>query len=422
VKVYRIFAAAILAIPAFFGSGAINSPAFGQNCTTKIGILLPISLDWGRPVAAAAQLAIDLVNEAGGVQGCQIESVIRDTQTDPKVGVDAARAMVDLERIQVLLGAVSSAVSMPILTSVTVPANVMQISCCTSSTAFTTLSEEGKTNGLWFRTFATSAVQAAVGSRLLKEGGFQNITIFYKNDDWGQDMGQLVASNLQRLGINVTASIAINDGQASYQAEVASALGDAPDAIYLALYPPEGIAVVRNWIAFGGTRHMVMANALKSDEFRDNVGFQYLADAMGTDTAPPRVSSADAFTELYRNRFASEPNSPGLSNSFDAAMIALLAMEAAGPGAKGPAIARAVSRVTDPDGTPITADIEGIQKAAEVFEAGGNIMYQGATGNVRFDENGDVSAAPAVAWVFTETGSEEIRYFSMEEVASFTAE
>ena len=117
------------------GIASYGSMAFAQDCTTKIGAVLPTSVDWGKPIAATAQYVVDLVNEAGGVSGCQVEMVLRDTQVDPKVGVDAAKALVDLDGVQVLLGAVSSGVSMPILTSVTAPAGVMQMSCCSSSTA-----------------------------------------------------------------------------------------------------------------------------------------------------------------------------------------------------------------------------------------------------------------------------------------------
>ena len=56
--------------------------------------------------------------------------VLRDTQVDPKVGVDAAKALIDLDSVQVLLGAVSSGVFMPILSSVTVQGKVIQMSCC----------------------------------------------------------------------------------------------------------------------------------------------------------------------------------------------------------------------------------------------------------------------------------------------------
>lgn len=402
------------------GMMALGSAVMAQDCTTKIGAVLPTSVDWGKPIAATAQFAVDLANEAGGVAGCKIEMVLRDSQVDPKVGVDAAKALVDLDGVQLLLGAVSSGVSMPILTSVTVPAGVMQMSCCSSSTAFTGLSQDGKTKGLFYRTFATSGVQAAVGAMAARDAGYKSVAILYKNDDWGQDIGKLIANDLESLGITVTGSVAINDAQPSYRAEVTEALKGTPEALYMAIYPKEGTSVVREWLSLGGTQNMIVANALKSDEFRDNVGLQYLGKTVGTDTASPRSDSASAFVEQYTAKFGSEPNGPGLANSYDAAMIALLAMEAAGKDATGAEIAAKVAAVTDPAGTPITADAAGFAMAKEVLAGGGTVMYQGATGNVRFDANGDVSA-PAVMWGFTNSGTEEKQYISLEDVEAFMA-
>ncbi len=394
------------------------SSAAAQDCTIKIGAVLPTSVDWGRPIAETAQFVVDQVNEAGGVSGCNIEMVLRDTQVDPKVGVDAAKALVDLDGVQVLLGAVSSGVSMPILSSVTVPGKVMQMSCCSSSTAFTKLAQDGKTNGLFFRTFATTGVQAAVGAKVAKDNGFKSVAILYKNDDWGQDLQNLIAKDFAALGIAVTSNTAINDGQPSYRAEVTAAMAGNPDALYLGLYPNEGTAAVREWLSLGGTQNMIMANSLKSEEFRNNVGMQYLGSALGTDTASPRVKSADSFVAAYEEKFGGAPSGPGLANSYDATMIALLAMEAAGKGASGDQIAAQVSRVTDPAGTPITADAAGFSAARDVLAGGGSVMYQGATGNVRFDANGDVSA-PAVVWKFAEEGTEEVEYLSLTDVDDF---
>jgi len=141
---------------------------------------------------------------------------------------------------------------------------------------------------------------------------------------------------------------------------------------------------------------------------------------VGMDNAAPRVESADAFVDAYVARFGSQPNGPGLPNSYDATMIGLLAYEAAGVEATGAEIAAAVARVTDPAGTPVTADAAGFAAARAVLAEGGNVMYQGATGNVTFDANGDVSA-PAVVWRFTEEGTEEVRYIAMEDVNAIVA-
>ncbi|MDW3222000.1 MAG: ABC transporter substrate-binding protein [Paracoccaceae bacterium] len=402
------------------GLTAFGTVASAQDCTIPVGAVLPTSVDWGRPIAETAQWVVEQVNEAGGVNGCEVNMILRDSQVDPKVGVDAAKALVDLEGVKVLLGAVSSGVSMPILTSVTAPADVMQMSCCSSSNAFTALAAEGKDKDLWFRTFATTSVQAAVGAKVAQDQGYKKVAILYKNDDWGQDMGKTVAADLEALGIEVTANIAINDAQPSYRAEAAKALASQPDALYLALYPNEGTAAVREWISLGGTQNMILANSLKSEEFRENVGMQYLETALGTDTASPRADSSTAFVDAYQAKFGSAPTGPGLANSYDAAMIALMAMEAAGKDASGPQIAAAVARVTDPSGTPVAANAEGFAAARSVFAEGGSVMYQGATGNVRFDANGDVSA-PAVIWKFGGEGIDEVAFLALTEVDAFVA-
>ncbi len=398
---------------------ALAGAAAAQDCPVKVGAVLPTSVDWGRPIAETAQFAVDLVNEAGGVKGCAVEMILRDTQVDPKVGVDAARALVDIDRVPLLLGAVSSGVSMPILTSVAAPAGVMQMSCCSSSTAFTAVAEEGKTNGLWFRTFATTRNQAAVAGMLIRDRGHKRVAIFYKNDDWGQDIGKLVAADLAAMGVEVTANVAINDGQPSYRAEVTEALRTQPEAIYLALYPTEGSSVAREWISLGGAQKMVVANSLRSDAFRDAVGLQYLGEAVGHDSAPPRTESAAGFVELYTERFGSAPNGPGLPNMFDAAIIALLAMEAA-PELTGAAIAAQVGKVTDPAGEPVFPNVEGLKRAKAILAEGGTVSLQGGTGAVTFDANGDVSA-PAVAFTFGPDGVVETEYFTIADVDGFIA-
>ena len=407
-----------LAVAALAALGA-SSAAAQVACPVKVGAVLPTSIDWGRPIAATAQFAVDLVNEAGGVKGCPVELILRDSQADPKVGVDAAKALVDLDRVPVLMGAVSSGVSMPILTSVTVPAGVMQISCCSSSTAFTAVAKEGKTNGLWFRTFATTRNQAAVAAMLIRDRGYKNVAVFYKNDDWGQDIGRLVAADLAKIGVNVTANVAITDAQPSYRAEVTEALRTQPDAIYLALYPTEGASVVREWISLGGTRKMVVANSLRSDDFRTAVGTEFLADAVGHDSAPPRTDSAKGFVELYTAKFGSAPNGPGLPNMFDAAIIALLAMDAA-PTLSGSVIAAQVPKITDPAGVKVMGNPAGLKEAKATLAAGGTLSYLGATGPVQFDANGDVSA-PAVAFGYGPDGAVEREYFPVETVNAFIA-
>ncbi|MEM1401630.1 MAG: ABC transporter substrate-binding protein, partial [Pseudomonadota bacterium] len=159
----------VAALAAVAGLALSAGEASAQECPIKLGGVLPVSGPMGQVgerISETGSFAVDLFNEAGGVKGCPVEYLLRDTQGQSTVGVDAAKSLVDLEGVSALVGAVSSGVSLPILTSVAVPSKVVQISCCSSSESFTELAEEGGTQGYWFRTYATNRSQAAMGALL----------------------------------------------------------------------------------------------------------------------------------------------------------------------------------------------------------------------------------------------------------------
>ena len=53
---------------------------YAADCTIKVGAVLPTSVDWGRPIAETAKMAVDIFNKAGGVKNCQVDLILRDTR------------------------------------------------------------------------------------------------------------------------------------------------------------------------------------------------------------------------------------------------------------------------------------------------------------------------------------------------------
>ncbi|MDF2975253.1 MAG: amino acid transporter substrate-binding protein, partial [Microvirga sp.] len=107
-----------------------------QPCTHTVGVVVELTGPAGRFGQAAAksiELAFKEINEAGGAAGCQLAADLRDSQSQGSVAVDQARQLVDLKRVPAIIGGIISSVSLPILTSVTAPANVVQISPASSS-------------------------------------------------------------------------------------------------------------------------------------------------------------------------------------------------------------------------------------------------------------------------------------------------
>ena len=74
-----------------------------------------------KKISEAALLAIEHINAGGGIKGCPVQFILRDDQGQPTVGVDAAKYLVEIERVQAITGTVSSGVTAPIIASVTAP-------------------------------------------------------------------------------------------------------------------------------------------------------------------------------------------------------------------------------------------------------------------------------------------------------------
>ena len=94
---------------------------------------------------------------AGGVLGTVVTIAPRDTQTNPRVGVDSARALVDVENVAAIVGALSNGVTIAAVKSVTVPNGVLHISAASTSPAITVLSD----NDFLFRAAASNAAQGS---------------------------------------------------------------------------------------------------------------------------------------------------------------------------------------------------------------------------------------------------------------------
>ena len=195
-----------------------------------------------------------------------------------------------------------------------------------------------------------------------------------------------------------------------------SALEGDPDSLFLVAFPVDGATITREWLSLGGTDNLVVNNSLRSDDYFQAVGPQFLQNLVGYDGASPRVASVETFDAMFEARFGGPPNGPGLHSVFDAVTVVLLAMEQIDGPITGTAIRDTIRKVTDPAGTEVYPGPEGIARAKELIAAGTPIKYVGATGALQFDENGDVQA-PAMTWKLDGDQNVETGYFTAEEVA-----
>ncbi len=412
-----------LAAAAALCAFGLPAGAMAQDCEHPIGAVLSLSGSMaaiGSAIGDAGQLAVDHMNEAGGLLGCKAAYRLRDDQGQPSIGVDAAKSLVEIEGVEALLGAIQSGITMPILTAVTVPEKVTQISCCSSAPSFTQLAREGGTEGYFFRTLPTVRPQGFVMAALAKERGYGKTAVIYVNSDYGLSLAKAFQEGVEAGGGSVAVMVPYNQEQASYRAEVTEALRSDPDSLFLVAFPADGATAMREWISLGGAQNLLLSNALRASEFVEAVGAKYLTKAVGIDNAQVAGPSVDAFNISWEEVFGEKPNGPGLHTMYDAAAVALLAAEAAGT-YEGTAIRDKVREITGPGGQVVHPGAEGFKLAKEVLAGGGKITYVGATGPIVFDEFGDVTG-PYLIWGVGEDGSlTTVDTWSVEKVSELMA-
>jgi branched-chain amino acid transport system substrate-binding protein len=371
-----------------------------QQCPVRLGGVLSLTGSMGptgRGIADTAQMAVEHLNAAGGVQGCQIEFLLRDDQNQPSVGVDAAKNLVDVSQVPAIIGSISSGVTMPILTSVTVPGHVTLVSCCSTAPNFTQLAQAGQTQGYWFRTLPTGIVQAATAAKIATDRGWRKTVVLYVNTDFGVNQARDFQRIVQRMGGSAVAIIPFNENQPSYRAEVTQALATDNDSMFLVGFPQDSATLMREWLSNGGTQNLVLNNALRNDEFVRNVGARFLNRSCGFDNAQVEGPSVDAFNAAFQQRFNHPPNGPGLHTVYDAVVVTALAMQAGPAPVTGTTIRDNIRRVTGGDGTVVIPGVEGLRAGLNLLRQGQRIRYVGATGPIEFDANGDVGG-PALIW------------------------
>lgn len=392
----------LAAVSALIAAALAPLPASAQSpsCPVKIGGVLPLTGSMGavgKNIANSAQLAVKHINEGGGVKGCPVELVLRDDQGLPNVGVDAAKYLAEVEHVSALTASVSSGVTVPIFTSVSVQAKIPQISCCSSAPILTTLAQEGKTGGYFFRTFPTVKTLAYPPAKLAVERGYKRVAVIYLNTDYGVSLMNDFSKALDKLGGKVVKAVAYNENQPSYRAEVTSALAEKPDAMFLVGFPQDGATIAREWISLGGTQNLILNNALRSPDFINALGARYLQKAFGTDVAAPAdTASTGVVKQSFESAYKAGADGPGIYSEYDAVMALGLAMNIA-PDLSGAAIRDSMRKIHASGGSTVGTGPEEFKTALELIKKGAPIRYIGASGPIEFDAFGDVSGG-SVSW------------------------
>ncbi|MEM7643087.1 MAG: ABC transporter substrate-binding protein [Pseudomonadota bacterium] len=364
-KKLLLASAATLAASAAFADG--HSPV-------KLGVILGFTgpIESLTPsMADGAELAMAEVTESGLLlDGVAVEPVRADsTCVDAAAATTAAERLITSDGVAGIVGADCSGVTGAILANVALANGVVMVSPSATSPGLSTAED----NGLFFRTAPSDARQGVVMTEILMEEGIDNVALTYTNNDYGKGLADSFQAAFEEAGGTVTISAAHEDGKADYSAEVGALAAAGGDRLVVAGYVDQGgSGIVRSALDTGAfdTFHFPdgMISAALSENFGDEIEGS-TGQHPGTDS--PGVA---AFSEIVGDAFDS--TSPFTPESYDAAALILLAMQAAG--STDPAEYK--EHVMDVANAPGEQIFPGeLAKALQIIADGGDVDYVGAS-------------------------------------------
>jgi branched-chain amino acid transport system substrate-binding protein len=377
--------------------------SMASACDVTVGLVMELTGPagaYGQAGTKSVEMAFRDINDAGGVAGgCKLVAETRDSQSQGNVAVDAATQLVQVKKVPVIIGGIISSVSIPILTSVTAPAKVVQVSPASSSPTLTQLARDGKTNGVFFRTITSDALQGVASAKYALDQGLKKLSIIHVNDDFGANMVAEFTKAYKALGGTIVSDTPYNAKQASYQPEVTKAMEGEPDGLYLVATPVDGATIARQWVSQGGPQKFLLNDGMNSEDFIKAVGAKYLENAYGTSSGTDTTPSTDYFNANYKAFSDIDPGAPAAVQGYDAGAIVGLAIAQAGK-ADSAAIQDSIRKILDPKGTVIHAGKDEFAKALQLIKDGKPIKYEGVIGPVTFDQYGDITG-PFRLWKIT---------------------
>ncbi|MEZ5935747.1 MAG: ABC transporter substrate-binding protein [Alphaproteobacteria bacterium] len=326
----------------------------------RIGLFGPMSGErsaLGTRFREAAVMYADEVNEAGGIDGRQLEIQAEDSRGQPREAANIAQKFAQDPTVLAVIGGQTSTESMaaaPILSD----AGLTQVSPTASHPDYSTMSD------YQFRISNTQATISQVHADMLVGTlGFKRIAIIYFQDDWGAYVNSSTTERVVDMGAEVVLAEAMVPEGRDYRALVTKVLAAEPDGIFLASHYAESAVFVQQLRQAAPDMPIAATDTLNDPKFIELAGAAADGVVMPTPFLPSAAEAA-AFSEAYQARFDKVPDYYS-AFAYDAVMV----------------IAEAMKEVAASGGE--------ITRAAVRDAIAGAEARAGVSGRIHYDANGD---------------------------------
>lgn len=239
--------------------------------TLKLGYVLPETGQLaflGPPQIQAAKYAVSQINDAGGVLGKPIPSLVAGDEAGDEAVANQSADRVLAANVDGIIGAAASGMSAAIIDKVT-SSGVLQCSGSNTAPNFTT----AKDNGFYFRTAPSDALQGPILADTIVADGHTNVALVARADDYGKGLLNATADALEEAGATVALRTTYDPNAQNFDATVEKIADAKPDAAVVIAFE-EGVQILQGMIEAGvGPKDIGVygADGLRSEDLGANV-------------------------------------------------------------------------------------------------------------------------------------------------------
>ncbi|WP_283674755.1 ABC transporter substrate-binding protein [Butyricicoccus sp. Marseille-Q5471] len=320
------------------GCGGGSDAAGGESATSgtegaiKIGYFGPLTggtAQAGQAALNGVQIAVNELNESGGILGRQVEIVSYDDKSSPEEAVKAATKLVQVNKVNAIFGSLHSAnvqAAGPVIEE-------SQTLCVAGGTSPTWL-EQGYT--YLFRSISNSTVSAKQLARYANDQGYHKIALFTSNDEYGTSGADGFKSACADYNIEFVANETMTNGDRDFTGQFAKITAAVPDAVFIWCLGDDLGAVTKQMRQSGFSGPILGSESYTLPEILQNAGdaangvcfaAQYLVYENPEDAEDQNMKT---FLEAYLEEFGAAPASDNAFRAYDGVKMIAEAMETSG--------------------------------------------------------------------------------------------
>lgn len=340
--------ALVLGLAACGGGGLTEGggDAGAETGDILVGMLTPLSgssAAIGPYMKNGAQLAVNEINAAGGVNGRQLKLVVEDEACDPKTAAAGAAKLVT-QQVVVSVGGYCSSATLPTL-SIFGKSNIPMIIPAANSNDLVKNTPKNV-----FLLNGTGAQQAQAAVEFMKGAGIKAVALVDDNTSYSKDITTRTAEDLKAVPeVKVVGQQSVTAGESDYSAAVTSIVRAKPELVYWTGYYQEGGLLIKQLRSAGYTGKVMVADGSVDKQLITIAGAGNAEGVLATMTQTPQtIPGGDEWIAKYKKAFNADPG-PYSPQSYDAVRVAAEAVKSANS-TKGDAVITALTKL---DGFPI---------------------------------------------------------------------